>query len=436
MNRLKKALRLVFSIAAAASCMAGSFATSYAASPSVTYKGNVHKFFTTSDDFFSGIGMNQMLPGDSYSGSAVLKNTGPKKIKMYFRTHPETSYSDTQSKNMLKDFNLKITVTKKGKVQTVYSGKWIGDSKNVAIGTYSSGETAKFKFTVSIPKSHTNIFNMQKTRVYWIFSCMELDSSGRPKPTPAPAPAPSPGPTSVPEPVRTVIHSVKTGDETDFMLIASVMFLAGSVIAVVVIRRKGKKVSKGMKLLVVAAVCTTALSGGAKTFKSTSSFFLDGDTKTNEFHPGDNNSTVTETFTPPTDIKPGGTYTKTVQVANGSSVTAYARAFVEFSNSDMGDYATIDFNTTDWTTKQADGYYYYKTPLKNGESTKPLFTKVTLKSWIQDHPEFNVKNFSVIVYEETTQAFKTNDSAHSYALYGSAQEAFNATVGKTKNAVE
>lgn len=418
MKQLKKALRFIFSALAAISCMAVSFVPSYAQAQSVTYKGNVHKFFSTSDDFFADENMGQMLPGDKYSGSATLRNTGPRKIRMYFRTHPETKYSDTQSKNMLKDFDLKITVTKKGEKQTVYRGKWIGDSKNVAIGTYAPGDTAKFRFEVSLPKSHTNIFNMQKTRVYWIFSCMEL---APPKPKPIP----------VPEPVRTVIHSVKTGDETDFALIASVMLLAGGVIAVIVVRRKGEKATKGLKMFIAIAVCSTAVSGGAKTFKSTGAFFLAGDTKTNEFHVGDNNSQIVETFTPQTNITPGGNYQKIVQVQNGTSVTAYARAFVEFSNSDMGDFADIDFNTTNWTPKQADGYYYYTTPLKKGESTVPLFTRVHIRDHIYDHPEFTVKDFSVICYEETTQAFNATkgDGGTRYTMYSSAQEAFNATVG-------
>lgn len=428
MKTLKKALRIIFSAAAAVSCMAVSFVPSYAQSQSVTYNGSVHKFFSTSDDFFADEGMNQMLPGDTYSGSARLKNTGPRTIRMYFRTRPETEYSDTQSKNMLKDFDLKITVTKKGKKQTVYSGKWIGDSKNVAIGTYKPGETAKFRFAVSLPKSHTNKFNMQKTRVYWIFSCMELSPPKTVNPTPVP----------VPEPVRTVIHSVKTGDETDLALMASVMLLAAGVIAVIVVKRKGGKATKGLKMFVAVAVCSTALSGGAKTFKSTGAFFSDGDTKKNEFAVGDNNSQIVETFTSPGDIHPGGSYQKVVQVQNGSSVTAYARAFIEFSNSDMGDFASLALNTNDWTPKQADGYYYYKYPLKKGETTQPLLNSVTLNNWIRDHPEFNVKDFSIICYEETTQAFnsKASNGTDRYTMYSSAQEAFNATVGKTKNALE
>lgn len=39
---------------------------------------------------------------------------------------------------------------------------------------------------------------------------------------------------------------------------------------------------------------------------------------------------------------------------------------------------SLDINTTDWT--EADGYYYYNNKLDPGETTAPLFTKVTFSN--------------------------------------------------------
>ncbi len=84
------------------------------------------------------------------------------------------------------------------------------------------------------------------------------------------------------------------------------------------------------------------------------------------------------------DVMPGTEVTKIVEIKNTGSGAAYIRVEVEqqitledgsvdkSENSPL----SIDFDKTNWTLGD-DGYYYYNKALEPGETTEPLFTKVT-----------------------------------------------------------
>lgn len=80
-------------------------------------------------------------------------------------------------------------------------------------------------------------------------------------------------------------------------------------------------------------------------------------------------------------VMPGMSVSKIVQVKNTGSADAFVRLRVEKSltleTKEAGDAAVmeIDFNTADWLYGE-DGYWYYKIPLKAGETTAPLFSEV------------------------------------------------------------
>lgn len=84
---------------------------------------------------------------------------------------------------------------------------------------------------------------------------------------------------------------------------------------------------------------------------------------------------------------------------------------VLFSDNDMQQYCTVNWNTTDWELK-SDGYYYYKKILPKGSKTTPLFTTVTVS---KNAPEDEMKDFDIIVREESLQVgyFKSADEAWS-----------------------
>lgn len=76
---------------------------------------------------------------------------------------------------------------------------------------------------------------------------------------------------------------------------------------------------------------------------------------------------------------------------------------------------SIDFDTKNWTEKQADGYYYYRSILGGREETKPLFTHVTT--------EGTQSAFRVLIYEETVQAQGYDTAREAFASIKGEQEA-------------
>lgn len=116
-------------------------------------------------------------------------------------------------------------------------------------------------------------------------------------------------------------------------------------------------------------------------------------------------------------------------VKEDGAVDCYVRMYCEYADSTAEDITDIDFNTTDWTAKQDDGYYYYKKKLSPGESTKPLFTKVTVKSEEGDGHSVadiisNVYDFDLICYAESVQAYDAKGDTY-YTDYSSAWEYWN-----------
>lgn len=83
------------------------------------------------------------------------------------------------------------------------------------------------------------------------------------------------------------------------------------------------------------------------------------------------------------DVQPGMEISKIVQIKNIGGQDAWVRIFVDrtiaLADGVEGEidlsFISYDLNTEYWT--EQNGYYYYNTILKSGETTKPLFTKVT-----------------------------------------------------------
>lgn len=152
------------------------------------------------------------------------------------------------------------------------------------------------------------------------------------------------------------------------------------------IKGKSKIVMAGY----LALVCAVVGIGG------TAAYLTHHAAAANEFVVGSQVSSVDETWAPPASLEKGKTYTKEVRVANTGTTACYVRVLAEPSDQQAADSLTIDWNQQQWTVKQPDGYYYYKQILPAGSKTEPLFTKITATD--------NLKDFELIVYEETVQA--------------------------------
>lgn len=80
-----------------------------------------------------------------------------------------------------------------------------------------------------------------------------------------------------------------------------------------------------------------------------------------------------------TGVMPGDTVAKKITVKNVGTQSAWVRVKVDQAITNELDMTgiTLDFNDTNWTTKQTDGYYYYRTELAPEATTEPLFTGVS-----------------------------------------------------------
>lgn len=135
------------------------------------------------------------------------------------------------------------------------------------------------------------------------------------------------------------------------------------------------------------------------------SYLSDQAQRNNKMNVGENTIIPEEPFEP-TDIVPGSVFVKKPSLKNTGEVNCYVRMMVECSRSDMESLIQMDWNTQDWTEKQADGYYYYKKVLKPEEVSVPIFTKVSVS---KDASESSLKDFNIIVYGESIQVGGTND---------------------------
>ena len=145
------------------------------------------------------------------------------------------------------------------------------------------------------------------------------------------------------------------------------------------------------QVLLALLLVTLAVTG------VTMAFLTDSHTKVNRFTPGDNQSSITETFTPPDAVKAGDKVTKKVVVKN-ENMPSYIRVFVAVSDSSLASKFSINYNTTDWT-KDADGYYYYKKVVPKGGSTTKLFDTLTFHAALP-----NGSGLEIICYSESVQA--------------------------------
>lgn len=131
----------------------------------VEYEGNAHKLITASDDFFSNLG--QMMPGDTLSDEIVLKNTTSSDAQFFFHTELPENLSE-EALDLLEQISLTIVLEDK----LLYEGNLKSTALEdiVSLGTYKSGETAIFKFTLFMPETLTNAYALRETAVKWIFS--------------------------------------------------------------------------------------------------------------------------------------------------------------------------------------------------------------------------------------------------------------------------
>lgn len=127
---------------------------------------------------------------------------------------------------------------------------------------------------------------------------------------------------------------------------------------------------KHRSFIILLSLCGILTAGTAL------SYLTSHDNKSNAFKTQNNTIEIIEEFPEPDKVPTE--FKKKVQIKNTGETDCYVRVSSDFSSNAIGELYTIDFNTTDWTTLQSDGYYYYKKKLAVGETTPALYTAYSL----------------------------------------------------------
>lgn len=177
----------------------------------------------------------------------------------------------------------------------------------------------------------------------------------------------------------------------------------------------------GKKPLLYMVVLGIAGIGG------TSAYFSSYDMTLNHASVGRNITEIEENYPEQTPVPSNGqeSYEKTVWVTNvptdeiGFNVDCYVRLSVSYSSADIGNAVTLtNLDTLNWSYHAEDGYYYYIHPLKEGESTTPLFTGFSIDpEKVDDTYLEDMNHFEINLYEESVSAEKFEDYTEAWKYY-------------------
>lgn len=142
--------------------------------------------------------------------------------------------------------------------------------------------------------------------------------------------------------------------------------------------------------------------------------------------PGNITSEIREEFPTPTPITPDKDVDimKKIWVSNNpsgqnqTSTDCYVRVSIGYSDSDIGRAVSLkNVDSTNWIYGD-DGFYYYKKPVHEGESTTQLCT-----GFLIDHTRLEskywklLKEFQIQVYEESVEAKSFEDYREAWDYY-------------------
>lgn len=122
----------------------------------------------------------------------------------------------------------------------------------------------------------------------------------------------------------------------------------------------------------------------------------------------------TKPFKDKQGVMPGTKVTKIVKVENTGTGAAFVRLRVEKNvyRADQtpkdSELISLNFNDTDWTYSESEGYYYYNRPLEPGKTTEPLFTAVTFDPLMGNEYQNATAHVKVIAY--AVQSANNGDS--------------------------
>lgn len=149
----------------------------------MSYSDGTKDLIVNNKDLFSNFA--SMVPGDVSSDTLDIENRGNSDIELFFSTGYFNDYELPEDAELLKQIGLKIDVVSSEGRKNVYTGDLMSESlsKAISLGTFEAGFKGQLEFTLSIPESLDNAFNMTQTKVQWNFGLNDLGTGIPNKPT-------------------------------------------------------------------------------------------------------------------------------------------------------------------------------------------------------------------------------------------------------------
>lgn len=138
----------------------------------IIYENNADEFIDIGDGFFNNLG--GLLPGDSINDQITIDNNSKTKIRYYLSI--DTKNLNPEEITLLENVNITI---KNGKGEVLKNGK-ITEINDLLLDIYKSGSKETITFTISIPSNLDNEYSKIATKIIWVFSVEEENSSINP----------------------------------------------------------------------------------------------------------------------------------------------------------------------------------------------------------------------------------------------------------------
>lgn len=138
------------------------------------YSDGTKELIVEEDDLFSNFA--SMVPGDTAEDTLSIRNEGNADIELFFSTSYFNDYELAEDADLLKQIGLTIEVVNSDESLTVYTGDLMAQElqEAISIGTFEPGYEGELKFTLSVPETLQNEFNMTETKVQWNFGLEDL----------------------------------------------------------------------------------------------------------------------------------------------------------------------------------------------------------------------------------------------------------------------
>ena len=142
----------------------------------MTYGDGTNELIVKEKDLFSNF--KAFVPGDTATDSLDIQNKSNKDIELFFNTQYFDDYELEEDADLLKQIGLTIECRNSdtNELKEIYKGDLMAESLKdyISLGKFEKGFTGELKFTLEVPTSLKNKYNMTQTKVQWNFGLKDI----------------------------------------------------------------------------------------------------------------------------------------------------------------------------------------------------------------------------------------------------------------------